>query len=380
MKTVIRSLLAVIGSALGLALAAPVAVLALPFWITSALTRRIGGWIEPPITPWPEVVRFDAGLGWSLRPDLDVNAEALNGDPFHFRTDSEGWRGERPLSDCEVVVVGDSFAFGHAVDEHAYFGHRVREIGAKAAGVPGYNMVQTLLWLRALGPRLEGKQVVWLIYPGNDLEDSLRPHVLGNRSPFVRERRDDRGGWEIVTHHLDPTKWPFPNRRPNYETYVEICTPSLLSRRVFAACEYLIEQGRDVCDRVGARLTVMTVPDLSDLVRDQVRGVVSEMLEPETFDPELPDRRIAEICARLDVPFVPLADHLTPGDYQTDDVHWNRRGHQRFARLLERLVRTDLGPGGPARARETVAADPIERPAGDGERSEVRSVAGGRGG
>lgn len=335
--TILRNLLGTLAAPLAYLVALPALVVALPFVLVGAAARATSSLLDRTASDWHELIRYEPGIGWMPRAGIDTHHLDLNGDVYRLRTDGDGWRRTGgSIAEADVVVVGDSFAYGNAVDDEDFFANTVAEPRIKALGAPGYDMVQELLLLRRHSGELGGKLVVWLVYPGNDLPDNLRPHMSRYRAPFVRE---DGEAWEIVTDHVSPEEWTFPTRRPNFEAYVEICSPgTFLSRRAISACEWLLGRGRELCESANARLAVVTVPDLSDQVRGQIRGVLEENPRAaERYEPDYVDRRFSEICAELDVPFVALADHLTGEDYRRRDVHWNRRGNRRVARVLADL-------------------------------------------
>lgn len=335
----LRNLLGFLAAPVALVLTLPAAVAAAPFLLVGAASRLLARLLRPETAEWDEPIRFDPEIGWMPHPNLDVYHRDLNGDTYRIRTDASGWRGHRrTIAESHVVVFGDSFAFGNAISDRFFFANLPGEVRIKAVGAPGYNMVQSLLLMERYAPELTGKLVVWLVYPGNDLEDNVRPNMDRYRAPFLRwDHRAER--WEVVTRHVCPEEWSFPSRRTNFETFVEICCPSShLGRRVFSACEYLIGRAKRLSDRVGARLAVVTVPDLSTLVQGQIAGVLAGPQAPaEKFDPQLPDHRLGEICSGLGIPFVPLQRHLTEADYRERDVHWTPRGHRRVAQVLRQL-------------------------------------------
>jgi hypothetical protein len=60
--------------------------------------------------------------------------------------------------------------------------------------------------------------------------------------------------------------------------------------------------------------------------------------QPELFDENVPDRRLAESCQRFGVTFVAGKDHLSNREYKRiEALHWNERGHRRISELLAHL-------------------------------------------
>lgn len=327
----IRFVLAMFSSAIGLAAIVPLLLGALPFVIVKFGTRLLRKFTEPRGVPWKELIQFEPIIGW--KPKANLNSFAIADRIFHLTTDSDGWRGKSTLAGSDIVVIGDSFAFGYGVDDKSFFGNVTSSIRIKTIGMNGYNLVQEVLWMERLASRLQGKLIVWFIYYGNDLYENLQPNLDKYRMPFVREDKVT-GHWEIVTDHVSPHPWPSPNKRNYYARLAELCSPTFLSERAYSACRFLISRGQEICRRQGAELTVVTIPDISQI--DPIRMVELKGLLPHSseFDPDFPDRNIREVCQSMGIPMVAVKDHLGISDYKEGDCHWNERGHQKVAKLL----------------------------------------------
>ncbi len=338
----IRTLIAMISSLFGILLIIPIIVLGLPFWAVAFLTHLIHSLVRlfrPKVVPWQQLIEFEPTVGWKPKPNLKAYARADN--VFHLTTDSQGWRGQTTLYESEVLVFGDSYAFGYGVDDKSFFAELNPKLRIKAIGINGYNMVQELLWIQRLSVHLRDKLVVWFIYFGNDLYENLQPNLDHYRMPFVR-KVNGTGSWEIVTSHISPAKWPSNSQRHYYAKLAEICSPTFLAQRVYSACEFLISRGRDICNQAGAQLVVMSIPDITQISKTHITKLATLAPEPDSFDPDLPDKKIREICSALGVPFVALKNHLKVEDYKEHDVHWNERGHQRVAEVLNRVYHDNV--------------------------------------
>jgi hypothetical protein len=304
----------------------------------ASLTRLLAHLLEPRFVMWSELIEFHPLIGWKQKPNLNV--WTMSDDVFHATTDADGWRGNtRTLTDSDLLVFGDSHAFGHGINDRNHFASRSRNLRVKAVGADGYNTVQQVLLMRELINYLRGKCVVWFIFLGNDLLDNLEPSMEHYRIPFVREGAETRE-WEIVTSHIDPAPWPIVSRRyrgPNYDRLTKLFTPTFVGERAFSALEYLIGEGASVCKNAGARLIVMTIPDPKTLEKKGLDILYPHGADVDAFDPDLPDRKIRAICQRLNLPFVAGRDHFGAEHYKKYDDHWNRSGHTRMANLLINL-------------------------------------------
>jgi hypothetical protein len=342
---VIRTILAAITTLVSLLCVAPVLVLVLPFWAIAHLTRTIAPLFERPYISLQNLIEYDPQIGWKPKANLDAYYLAHRDDmltPYHTITDAQGWPGTTSLAASQIVVFGDSFAFGYGVDIDVSYAVLHPRIRIKAVAAPGYNMVQELLLMRQLSLQLRDKLVVWFIYLENDLFDNLMPNLHHYRTPFVCSN-GGRDNWQIVTHHICPAVWHYASPlRPYYPFLAQICTPNTLSQRVYSACNFLIRTGNEVCQQAGARLAVMTIPNVKQLSPEGVAFLAAQGVDGQLFDPDFPDQQIREICQQWGVLFLAAKQHMQAQDYKQYDVHWNERGHQRIGQILAGLYQSYL--------------------------------------
>jgi hypothetical protein len=141
-------------------------------------------------------------------------------------------------------------------------------------------------------------------------------------------------GWEIFSKHLQPEKWPLHPRFDRNKKISAVFGRNIASDRVYAACEYLIAQGQTVCRQAGASLAVLTIPWMIQFDELPWPGTTDTTLEPD-----LPDRKIGEICTKLGVEFLSGRHHFLRHHYIADEGHLNEEGHQRLAAILTDLYR-----------------------------------------
>ena len=317
----------------------PAAVAAAPFWFASSLTRSISEAVRlgPTVTPWPELLRYVPEIGWHSRPDLD--AFALADHVFHITTDAEGWRGHQSIEGADVLVFGDSYAFGHGVNDDDIYAHHTDGVVVKPLGSDGYSMVHAVLWMERLQPRITDKVVVWMVYPGNDLHDNLRPNYGRYRMPFIRQRE---GQWELYTEHVSEEPWPCDDGSANYpKELAKLCTPGSETDRALAGAAYLVEKAAGVCREAGAALVVLSVPRREQIDEDRIEDLRAQAPQPERFDPSLLDAGLLEACAAAGVPFVALSEVLVADDYQVADIHWTPAGNAKVGRWLAQRYRDE---------------------------------------
>ena len=108
---------------------------------------------------------------------------------------------------------------------------------------------------------------------------------------------------------------------------------------MFSACEYLIANGADVVQKAGGRLAVVSIPFKDMLTRKGEQVIKSCLCDASRFDVNYPDSQLAEICAKLALPFVAGRGQLGLEHYRVVETHWNVKGSQRVANLVDDLYR-----------------------------------------
>lgn len=323
----------------GLFRSLPAMAVASPFWLASSLTSSISATVPlgPGVTPWPELLRYVPEIGWHSHPNLD--AVALADRIFHVTTDAEGWRGHQSIDGADVLVFGDSYAFGHGVNDDEVYANHTDDVVVKPLGSDGYSMVHAVLWMERLRPRMMGKVVAWMVYAGNDLYDNLRPNYGRYRMPFIHSRG---GEWEIHTAHVSDEPWPCVDGSVHYpKELAKLCTPGWETDRALDGARYLIQRAAQACAEAGASLVVLSVPRREQIDADRIEGFRASSPLPERFDPSLPDVGLSQACAAAGIPFVALSEVLEAEDYQVRDIHWTPSGNAKVGRWLARRYKEE---------------------------------------
>jgi hypothetical protein len=332
----IRLVVALLASIPGLVLMVPVVLLILPCWIVSILVRQIERRLAKQARPWDWIIQYEPEIGWKQVPNLNGSYADRNGDRCTVRTDAEGWPGTHGMQESDVLVFGDSFAFGYGVDVSDAYYAQSRTCRIKSVGSPGYNMVQALLWMRRYADRLRGKLVVWFICTENDLVENLKPHTSDfYPTPFLRAC-DGSADWEIVSSHVRPRKsQDADDGVGNVTLFAHLCTKCPYSERVYAAAHHLIQEARSLCEAQEARLLVLSIPFKMQLHPAGVNSLRGCLRDAGDFDPKYPDKMLSGICAQLGVAFVAGTEELVITDYKERDGHWNCHGNRKVATLIE---------------------------------------------
>lgn len=331
-----RNILVLPLSLVSVLLLMPVLMVGGGLWIIVALTKWITRIIEPISRPWDQILEHEPIIGWKQKPNLNTWHLAAGDDVCHTVTDDQGWMGKSSLEESDIVVFGDSFAFCYGVDIEESFVSINPTLKVKSIGSNGYSMVQSVLLMRQLSSQLKGKTIVWFVCVENDIQDNVRPYLACQkyRAPFVRKNaRTDK--WEIVTDHVNSSPWFCPPLREDYAAFFpQLFMSTPIASYAYSACEYLMQEAQMVCQDVGARLVVMTIPKKHQLSLDGIKLIANRLRDKTQFHPEYLDDQFQIMCNQLNIGFVSLSKVLRLKDYRAFDWHWNKEGHQKVSRVL----------------------------------------------
>ena len=191
----VRLIQILVGVALGLAL------------VEAAFWMRDGG-----AFPHLNVYVEDAALGVRLRPHATQRFKLGANPPSEVRINGLGLRGAElpPPSADEILVLGDSQAFGLGVEEHEAFAARLAQLVKRPvvnAGIPTYGPIEYNAFAAELIAQRKPKLVIYTVNMLNDLFEHARPN---------KDRHRVWDGWAVRSETAPgDMKW-FPGRELLY--------------------------------------------------------------------------------------------------------------------------------------------------------------------
>ena len=336
-----------------------------------------------------EPVELDAELGFRGIPH---DTTEIDGDQGRYTIafDAHGLRGRDLPSEpapgvSRIVFVGDSMLVGQAVREEQLATSLVesalrrdgREVEVYNLSVIDYGTAQELLLLRRLGQPLAPDTVVLFVYPANDLVnntielagrttvspgDPLRPYLVAGSDDALelryldplraRLRRHSRLFATLELRALSAQgdaapreDWVARVRRglapkEDLELFREHPGEDDPWARAWESTFALLRTFRAECDAIGARLLVVVVPSLHQVVRSPKwisLEISARLAGARTLDAlldwDLPERRLRRFFEDegIEARFLlgPLRDATAAGArvYARDD-HLSPTGHQ----------------------------------------------------
>jgi hypothetical protein len=91
---------------------------------------------------------------------------------------------------------------------------------------------------------------------------------------------------------VSPERWSLREERDYYGKLAEICCDTPLSKAAFGAARFLIRRGKALCDKVGATLVVVSLPDILQLDARRSHLLAKRAPHPESFDIDRPDKAL----------------------------------------------------------------------------------------
>jgi len=354
---------------------------------------------------WWKYLESDPELGYRLIPDVSVEYPRYGAS---FRINRHGFRGpeiapERPPHRRRVMVLGDSFAFGHGVGQGACFAEVLAELLPDTEvvnlGVPGYNLRTELRCFERVGG-LWRPDVVVLALCQNDVIDhggeppteadpavggetlpapppagvvaplkrrladhcrvyALAQHVVNSHKPLARAAvriglKDELGGFEQLDDNLRAS----------------LIDPPPGVARAWAQLEDDLLKLRDAAAARGAVLVVALIPALQAVEPSALtHSLAYTKYEAADFDLDRPYQRLSEFARRHGLALVcPLAAFRAAAAagtplYLPGDLHFNAAGHRLFAEALrptveQALTATATGPSSAATTEEPASGYP----------------------
>ena len=291
--------------------------------------------------------RHDPRLGWHhtagsegvfdrspvFRTRVRINDKGLRGRDYPY---------ERVAGRRRILVLGDSFVFGYGVEQEEIFTTVLEGLLPATevinAGVSGYGTDQELLWFRAEGARYRPDLVILLMCGNDELDNhstiaySLYPKPLFVPSP---------DGELVLTNVPVP---PVPLR-------LRLKAWLLGHSRVAFQASQLLGRARHAgpsSPRVDDGLTLTLVETLRrEATANGARFLVAATEKFWSYDDRSARDAHADLLRALRGRGITVVDIEGGEGYApeamtiTGDGHWNARGHQFVAHVLEAAIRRD---------------------------------------
>lgn len=310
-------------------------------------------------------------------------------------TDERGFRNQTALNQCDVVVLGDSFAEGSRVSDEEAWPARLAAIGDLTVynlGMSGYNPQHYLDSLRQYGLPLHPEYVLCMIYEGNDFRSGMKKGTFSKRVKTYFKQSPLIG---VVEHLLISTFGPIncdgpvkgvevldwlPLQIPEgpvakYYAFAPKQLRDLFGRRQgfehnkhWVSARQCLQQMNELCVKEGCRLIVIYAPTkahvtlplaATSLPTGKVReftaiGYKKPLPVGDAFLAQLIDgvdaaqNVVGDWCRAESIPCIEITSALQEAAqdgvqvYYTYDQHWTPDGHNVVANAVQEHFRSLL--------------------------------------
>ena len=280
-------------------------------------------------------------LGWSLNKNKKVPHKFENNFYVTYTTDAEGYRvtPSRAASEKTIYIFGDSFTFGHGVEDYEAFpsviasvwlDDRIRIINA---GVMGYGITQMYIHFLSIEHKLKEGDIVIFAPISKDLLRSYKDFAVPAQYLFSGQPSHKRIDYypyfedgQIKKGKLDTTK----NRIKALLFHAPLT--GNVSRKIFrwyiGPVDY--NDAKEMFSLVenkvitkGADFKLFFLPQVKDLVRGKYKYDVS-IFEHENIWEYFPSEKTAKNMIGF-----------------PDDGHWNCHGHEIAAYAIVKTLIED---------------------------------------
>ena len=321
----------------------------------------------------------DAPRRYKLASGYTGTLENVSEFSTQLRVNSRGVRGpELDLSAEDsrqrLLIIGDSFTFGHGVELEQAFTYRAATMLTDAGeptigingGVPGFGIPDEVAWLEAHGLGFEPDIIVLAVFLGNDLQDARKETTelvdgleaavqsggltdwLNRHSHLFRLTRSSIAG--SVERRLRELF----GRKPSYSHLMLVEEFEVYSKqwpeemerareRTAAALERLVEAAGD------RRVAALLIPSNLTLDDNRFKETLNQLeLDPESVDSGRPRREVTRLLEEREIPTLdltePFATALQNGTalYFVHDRHWTVAGHELAGQLLADFLTAEV--------------------------------------
>lgn len=337
-------------------------------------------WTREPDVPLPEVFFCHPGpFTWTGQPlrtlevlRLGTDNAYLDEKPFTVSYDANGFRNPPALTDWEAVIVGDSYTeLGYLPDEEmmssiaaARSGLRLKNLGVCDIGLLAYSR-----YLKNFGTAKSCKQVVFVMFEGNDVQDTEAEHqallnyqlqgerdfrVLGAQNSFIKAMA---AAVKDARHQLSPQSyqnaWFLTRHEPlpiTISTELPIAPNAMTGTQLMALKTGIAECARQARE-FNLQATLVYVPVNNRVYHGMIR--FSDRLPAEVRDwkPNDLPTLVSELCAANGIAFADTTPALRTaaeqGHYVHNkilDCHVNAEGSRIIGEVIANVLTATVKP------------------------------------
>jgi hypothetical protein len=272
--------------------------------------------------------RADPQTGWSNNPNLQTTLVNAAGKEWSVRTDQNGQRliANNPAGGRQVLILGDSLAFGEGVDIDDRFDVRMLadlpDTRVINSGVSGHGTDQEYVTFQNWKHVLRPGDTVLIVLNESDYYDVLRRRFFGRAKPWVEQT-----GSSFTLHA------PSVGRLERWSNWSLVARAA--ARLIGAPPDELISGKPELAQAIDIIRFL-----LGRIQQEVPRGVRVVLAHHGTRDFLRPASGMSSqaFCAFADL-CIDLDEVLTEPDQLLPDGHWSASGHLAVAKAVGKALR-----------------------------------------
>lgn len=269
------------------------------------------------------------------------------------KTDSLGYigTGRQVVEQNEILVFGDSFAYGYGVSSDKSFSSC---LNAYNAGLWGTTFPQHVLAFERTVPVIRPKIAIWVVYPPHIVSASpmgwnTRINFDTEKSPFLNSVSSAYNATKISDLILRASGWGL--NRSNYHTREWSLYDPLDSSLDdgYICFQKSVNRIVEISHLHGVEVFVLFVPSKTQLSIDSNKATTPISYWASKISGSLPVSRLQEVLISQGISkdkHIDLRPHfLAQGElwrsyYFAEDGHWNEAGHEFVGGVIKKVIRS----------------------------------------
>jgi len=323
----------------------------------------------------------DPVLGWRKKPNFEGTHITSEYEVFE-KMNSEGIRGpeykvEKDSGEYRILILGDSFAEGYTVEFEELFSEIMKaqlnenceeKYEVINGGTGGWSTDQEILFFENIGRKYNPDYTVLLFCENDPWYNAQKTYWRGGKPQFISSGDSLKlinvpvptpaeksvfqkiKLWSMENIQLvkyakrvkDNLKYSGGKSVPvEWEIYRKKEIPEMT--QAWEMTEKLLARLSQKTSEAGSELLVFYINEKVEIYdREWQRLLETYSITDEDFSPEIPRKKIAEICGQQNVPFFdPTVSFMSAAKADTSrslyfdlDWHWNKYGHALVGELL----------------------------------------------
>ena len=272
------------------------------------------------------IFEYDPDLQiYFMKKNFSTNMYA-NGYTWEHHTDAKGFRNPEAKEQSDIILLGDSFIYGHGLNQEQTLAYFLNEKGYKTYNLAsqGDSSYSEMHMLVQNGLPLRPKYVLYFYFT-NDIQDlfmrGLNREEMEKFANLPLENISLKNSTNRISFHDSLINKSYVGKYLRF-------------KRLMSSKQ---EKLKTVDNNLGWRFTNKAIAYMNYISKQNGAEFVMVPIVKDTFE----DYQILkDISSEHDIEFVETLDMNNKNYYLQNDGHFNEEGHRKMAELIETYLQT----------------------------------------